>query len=98
MEKSTVYHVMTRPKLIVGLPLDYMVFSFVISGFAGLGGLIWADNALGIIGAMLPFILFFWVIGFFMTKQDPEFFGVWIKGCFHIGDVVSLDGKRDYEP
>lgn len=90
---------MTRPKLFGGLPLDYAVTAFVGSlGIGGFFGIHYFNNAFGALIGTLPIALVFWVVGFFMTKKDPEFFTVWVRSCFKIGDAVSFDGKRDYEP
>ena len=99
MQKSTVYHVMVKPNLIFGLPVDYAVLAFCLSILVGgYGGMFMMGNGLGVFLGTAPFALIFWVIGFFMTKKDPEFMGVWIKNCFNIGSYVRLDGKREYEP
>lgn len=99
MKNSTVYHVMTRPKLFAGLPLDYMVIAFAVSlGIGGFSGILYFENGLGAVVGTLPIALCFWVVGYFMTKKDPEFFTIWLRSCFNIGDVVSFSGKRDYEP
>lgn len=90
---------MTLPKLIFGVPRDYLAFSFFVSLIiGGLGGLILFQNGIAAIFGALPFSLIFWIIGYFMTKRDAEFFGVWIKNCFQIGETVAMDGKRQYEP
>lgn len=99
MKKSTVYHVMTRPDLFAGLPKDFAIVAFVMSvGVGGAAGFFYFGNGFGALVGTAPIALIFWVIGFFMTKRDPEFFTVWWRSCFLIGDTVNLEGKRDYEP
>ncbi|CAM2943345.1 VirB3 family type IV secretion system protein [Vibrio ordalii] len=99
MKQSTVYHAMTLPALIGGVPRDYLAFAFAVSLLiGGLGGMIIFKNGLAALLGAAHFALIFWVIGYFMTKRDPEFFGVWIRNCFQIGQTVALDGKRSYEP
>lgn len=99
MKRSTVYHSMTLPTLVFGVPRDFMAFSFAVSlTIGGLGGIVIFKNGLAAIIGAAPFALVFWAIGYFMTKRDPEFFGVWAKNCFKIGALVALDGKRSYEP
>lgn len=90
---------MTLPSLVFGVPRDFLAFAFGISlVIGGIGGIIIFKNGLAAIIGATPFALVFWMIGFFMTKRDPEFFGVWLKNCFQIGQLVALDGKRSYEP
>lgn len=90
---------MTMPKLICGLPQDYAILAFIVSlGIGGLGGLVFFQNGLGAFVGVIPIASIFWVIGYFLTKKDPEFLGVWLKACFNIGELVAFDGKRHYEP
>lgn len=90
---------MTLPALIAGVPRDFLAFAFAVSLIiGGMGGLIIFKNGLAAIVGAAPFALIFWIVGYFKTKKDPEFFGVWLKNCFGIGETVALDGKRSYEP
>lgn len=99
MQRSTVYYGMTLPTLIFGIPRDYLAVAFSVSLLVGgLGSLIITQKGYAAFFGIIPFCLTFWVIGYFMTKRDSEFFGVWLKNCFQIGETVSLKGQRTYEP
>jgi type IV secretory pathway VirB3-like protein len=101
MQKSKVFHVMATPKLIFGIPKDFAILSFnlslVLGGFLG-------RFLLGQIGLFIgtAFVaLICWAVGYFMTKKDPEFLGVWLLMAFEIGGSkgsIALKGRRSYEP
>lgn len=102
MYKSPVYHAMTLPKLLWGLPLTYAALMFGVSLImGGVFGFVVFKQPIVVLFVAAPVALVFWVIGFFMTKKDPEFLDVWIKSCFSLGgknSPIVYNGKRDYEP
>jgi type IV secretory pathway VirB3-like protein len=101
MRKSPVCYTLTKPDLTFGLPKDYAMCALGVTGIVG--GIIplLIFGKLGFFIGVLVCGCLFWVVGYFMTKKDPEFFGVWLKMAFGMGGKdgkASLNGKRSYEP
>ena len=98
MKESYVYHVLIAPELIYGLPQDYLSACGIGSMPICFGVMFYYQDALAAMVVMVFLAPILWGIGFFMTKKDPEFFGVILRNVFRIGSKVSFKKKRVYRP
>ncbi|MBV7300750.1 hypothetical protein [Enterovibrio paralichthyis] len=103
MKKSHLFRCITFPDLVAGLPKKYAAIMLV----ASLGGgwvvaipvmAVFSKPNIGWLLIIAPLIaVVMWAFGFIKTSNDPEWFDVWVRRTFGIGQSV-VTGDRHYEP
>ena len=99
MKQSRVYHVMVRPRTILGIDRSFAFFGAMVSlSVGGLGCNLYFGNGLYGLAGCAVLLAFFWIVGLVKSKNDPEFFSVLCRNVFKIGKYMCVDGKRNFEP